>query len=47
MHKCKACQDKLPHLKSHRTRLEKYVTHRNKDKYKCETCGEINFISIR
>jgi len=47
MYKCKLCNAQLPHLKLHRTWKEKYITHRRKDKFKCEECEQITFVEVK
>ena len=47
MRKCKFCGAELPVLMTHRTKKERYITHRHSSKYVCEKCNKVTFIPIR
>ncbi|CAM3048686.1 hypothetical protein VIRA109638_11550 [Vibrio rarus] len=43
VHRCKVCKAQLPYLRERRSMLEKFILQRNKRKYICLDCGEVNF----
>lgn len=47
MRTCKFCRAALPILMIHRTKIERYITHRKCSKYVCEKCNKVTFIEVR